>query len=244
MSGERPIDYAYGDTHFTGQLFAEGIGRPGVVLFAAGRGIDEQARIRAQTLADTGFTVLVADYHGGPQPIATVEEAIAQAKMLRSDPALMRGRARAALAELCRQPEVDPSRLAAVGFCLGGTIALELARSGADIAAAAVFHGELASLEPAGPGTIKARLLVLTGSLDPTVPPEQIANFLAEADHAGIDAEVRSYSGTRHAFTNPAAGGHPAMAHHPESDRRAWSALVPFLNQAFGDRDGDQARAA
>lgn len=247
MNGQA-IDYESGGTAFRGMLFAPAGGpHPGVLLFPAGRGMDQHVLTRAAALADEGFAVLAADYHGGGQPLASADEAMAQASMLRGNPLSMRSRAGAALAALAARPEVDPRGLAAAGFCLGGSMALELARSGAAIAAVAVFHGELATRAPAKPGAVHAAILVFTGSLDPTVPPDQIVGFLAEMDEAGADAEVRSYSGTRHAFTNPDAGGHPAMAHHPASDRRAWQSLAPFLKTRFDSLEtlhGHHAQAA
>jgi dienelactone hydrolase len=245
MTRGRRIDYDGDGARLHGQLFAyAGPRRPGVLLFPAGRGIDDQALARGAALADAGFAVLVAAYHDVPQPIAEVDEAIAQAAMLRGDPSRMRARARSALAALAAQPEVDPRNIAAIGFCLGGSVALELARDGADIAAVAVFHGELATKLPAKPGAVQGRVLVLTGSLDPTVPPAQVAAFLAEMDAADADVEVRHYGGARHAFTNPAAGGHPAMAYHERSERRAWRALLTFLDDIFGVTHGDSNQAA
>src|SRR6516165_5837967 len=142
--------------------------RPGVIVFHGGSGLDEHARDRARRVAALGYVALAADLYGN-SVLGNRERIMEAIQRFQSDPAYLRSRAKAGLAQLAAHPLVD-QRLAAVGYCLGGLTALELARSGAALAAAVSIHGSLHSKEPAEPGAIVAKLLVCHGALDPHVP--------------------------------------------------------------------------
>jgi len=142
----------------------------------------------------------------------------------------------AALATLAALPQVDREKLAAIGFCFGGSVVLELARAGAELKAVVSFHGVLATKLPAAEGRVKASVLVLTGAEDPLAPPDQVAAFEAEMRAAGVaDWQVVSYGNTLHGFTNPAADGsmmRTAM-YHAQSDRRSWAAMQALFNEVL-----------
>ena len=156
---------------------------------------------------------------------------------LRNDPQSLRARARAALATLAALPQVDASRLGAIGFCFGGSVVLELARDGADLAAVVSFHGVLTTQMPAVRGRLTARVLVCTGADDPLAPPEHIRAFEEEMRGAGVhDWQVISYGNTLHGFTNPAADGSimRAALYNATADRRAWASMRGLFEEAFG----------
>ena len=141
--------------------------RPGVLVFHEGLGLGEFAMARARMLAELGYVALAADMFGDRRQARNLQEVANLVGGLRSEPEILRGRGRAALATLAALPEVDASRMAAIGFCFGGSVVLELARDGADLKAAVSFHGVLTTRMPAVPGGVKASVLVLTGADDP-----------------------------------------------------------------------------
>ncbi|MBI2362655.1 MAG: dienelactone hydrolase family protein, partial [Elusimicrobia bacterium] len=143
--------------------------------------------------------------------------------------------AQAALKALRTHRRADGAHLAAIGYCFGGFVALELARSGADIAGAASLHGVLETGGPRPASDLKARVLVLHGSDDPLVPPAQVAAFMDEMRAAKADWQFVHYGGAVHAFTNPDAGSDPAggFAYDERADHRSWKLLCSFLEESF-----------
>ena len=133
------------------------------------------------------------------------------------------------------QAEVDPKRVAAIGYCYGGTSVLELARSGADILGVVSFHGGLSSASPDDAKNIKCKVLVLHGADDPNVPAEEVASFEKEMTGAKVDWQLVKYSGAVHAFTNPAAGDDPSrgVAYNERADKRSWVAMRDFFAEIF-----------
>jgi dienelactone hydrolase len=155
---------------------------------------------------------------------------------LRNEPETLRARGRAALATLAALPQVDAGRIAAIGFCFGGSVALELARDGADIKAAVSFHGVLSTRTPAVAGAVKASVLVLTGADDPLAPPEQVRAFEEEMRAAEVrDWQVVNYGNTLHGFTNPAADGSMMRTalYNEQADRRSWVAMRGLFDEVF-----------
>jgi dienelactone hydrolase len=155
---------------------------------------------------------------------------------MRNQPEMLRGRGRAALATLAALPQVDAKKIAAIGFCFGGTVVLELARGGADLKAVVSFHGVLTTSLPAGPGQVKSSVLVLTGADDPLAPPDQVAAFEEEMRAAKVrDWQVISYGNTLHGFTNPAADGSMLRTalYNEQADRRSWASMRNLLDEVF-----------
>ncbi len=208
--------------------------RPGILVMPEAFGLGAQAKRRAQMLADLGYVALAGDPYGDGLELNDLGEAVKRATAIFADPAKTRARARVALDKLASLPEVDPSRLASIGYCMGGTFSLELARDGAPIKGVVSFHGGLQTQRPAA-GQIGAKILVCTGADDPFVPPAQVNAFAEEMTKAKADWQIISYGGTVHSFTNPDAGkiGNPALAYNKATDERSWKALTSFFEEIF-----------
>jgi dienelactone hydrolase len=235
----RDIDYAADGAHLRGFLaFNEADGRrPGVLVFHEGLGLGDFAMEKARQLAALGYVALAADMFGDRQQATNLQEVTTMVGGLRAEPERLRARAMAALTTLRALPRVDPLRLAAIGFCFGGSVVLELARAGAELKAVVSFHGVLATQLPAAEGQVKASVLVLTGAEDPLAPPDQVAAFADEMRAAKVaDWQVVSYGNTLHGFANPAADGSmmSTALYHAQSDRRSWAAMQALFEEVLG----------
>ena len=211
--------------------------RPGVLVMPEAFGLGAHAKERAKRLAALGYIALAGDPYGNGLEVSDLQEAIKHAGALREDPAKFRQRARAALDKLASLPQVDTSRLAMIGYCMGGTFSLELARDGAPLKGVVSFHGGLETQRPATAGQVKAKVLVCTGADDPFVPAAQVNAFAEEMTKAGVDWQVISYGGTVHSFTNPAADGVgvPGISYNMSADERSWKAMRTFFAEIFGE---------
>jgi dienelactone hydrolase len=211
--------------------------RPGVLVFPEVFGLGHHAIDRARRLAELGYVALACDLHGDRIILDDLAAAQKVSAMLRETPLRNRARSAPALAALAARPEVDPARIAAIGFCFGGTMALELARGGADLRAVVGFHSGLATLRPADAKDIKARILVCIGADDPGIPAEQRAAFEAEMRAGNVAWEMHLYGGTVHSFTNPAADrlGRPDFARYDaRADRLSWAAMDALFGEVMG----------
>ena len=175
------------------------------------------------------------DYHGGGRPIGDPAEMRSRIVEWLADPTGIRTRATAALDVLRAQKEVDPTRLAAIGYCFGGTTSLELGRAGCDLKAIVGFHSGLATARPQEAVNIKAKVLVNIGADDPIIPPEQRLDFEKEMRAAGVDGRLYLYGGAGHSFTNPAADsrGMKGFFYHEATDRRSWNAMIELFNETL-----------
>jgi len=239
MSELDSILYRDGDTALTGRIARPaGTPRAAILIFPTIANINAPVERRAQMLAAMGFVAFVADLYGFVPD--SFEAAQAPAATLRKTASGYRARLRAALGCLSSLPGTQGLPIAAIGYCLGGQAALELARDGADIAAAVSFHGILSTAQAAEPGAVKARLLVCHGDADPLVPREQVVSFWEEMDHAGANWHFHSYSGVRHGFTDPGsdARGLAAIAYNACADRQSWAAMTGLFAELFGDTAG------
>jgi dienelactone hydrolase len=210
--------------------------RPGVLVFHEGLGLGDFAMARARKVAELGYVALAADMFGDRRQARNLQEVATLVGGLRNEPRTLRARGCAALATLAALPQVDASRLGAIGFCFGGSVVLELARDGADLAAVVSFHGVLTTKAPAVAGNVRARVLVCTGADDPLAPPEQVRAFEDEMRAAEVrDWQVISYGNTLHGFTNPAADGSMmrTAVYSEQADRRSWAAMRGLLEEAF-----------
>ena len=209
--------------------------RPGVLVMPGGFGLGDNAKVRCEMLARMGYVAFAGDPYGGGIEIDDLKEVMKRVTELRADVAKFRRRGRAALDYLRALPQVDPDRVAAIGYCLGGTFVLELARDGAPLAGVVTFHGGLETKRPAEPGAVRAKLMILTGADDPTVPPAQINAFADEMTKGGADWRVVIYSGTKHAFTYPDAASRKIdwIEYNKSSDDRSWSAMRSFFAEIF-----------
>jgi dienelactone hydrolase len=234
----RVIEYKQGDTVLEGYLAwddAQGAKRPGVLVVHEWTGINDHIRQRAEMLAKLGYVALAADIYGkGVRPTAPVDAARI-AGVYKNDRALMRARARAGLEELKKQNLVDPQRLAAIGFCFGGTTVLELARDGADLKGVVSFHGGLSTPTPLDAKNIKGKVLALHGADDPFVKADEVAAFQDEMRKAAVDWQFISYGNAVHSFTNIAAGtdNSKGAAYNEKADKRSWEAMQAFFAEIF-----------
>lgn len=235
MSGLERVDYAHGDTALTGWL-ARPAGRPraAVLVFPTIMNANPPVERRARMLADAGYLAMIADFYG--EPVESFETVGPLAEKLRADAGHYRARLRAAVATFRDRPDAAGLPMAAIGYCMGGGAALEAARDGADLAAVVSFHGLLDTQRPAGPGDIKARILVCHGDADPMVPRTQVLAFWEEMDAAGANWHFHSYSGVRHGFTDPGsdARGLPAIAYDASADRQSWASMLSLFDELFG----------
>jgi dienelactone hydrolase len=201
--------------------------RPGVLIVHDWTGVGDNSRMRAQMIARLGYVALAADVYGlGVHPSG--DDASALAGSFYRDLPLMRARVRAGWDELAARDDVDPERIAVMGYCFGGSAALEFARTGVQLAGVATFHGRLIAHEPSDAASIDARLLILTGGSDPVVPDSAIAEFQDELRRVPeLDWQTVVYSGAPHAFTVP--GGN----YRPLADARSWAAMAAFFAEIF-----------
>ena len=202
--------------------------KPAVLILHDWSGVGDNVRMRAQMLARLGYVAFAADLYGaGVRP--TGDDASAEAQKYYRDLPLLRSRVSAGFTTLLQHPAVDPARLAVIGYCFGGTAALEFARTGAPLRGVVSFHGGLVTHDPSDAGAIAASLLVLTGAADPVVPDDAVVAFeneLRAAPH--VDWQLTSYSGAPHAFTIPGTN-----RYRPVADARSWRAMVCFLDEVF-----------
>ncbi len=231
MSETRTIDSG-GAGH---ELVSDGSGstRPGVIVFPTVMGITDLERGFAGRLIEQGYTVLLADLYGRRFAPAERDVAMAAMKALREDRDALRDRLLGVLGAAIEQDEVDDERVAAIGFCFGGQNALDLARSGADLAGVASFHGLFDS-----PGLaalpIKAKVAAYHGWDDPLVPPAAVVALAEELTAAGCDWQIHAFGHVGHGFTNPqATGAMPGIKYDERTATRAWAACDAFLAECF-----------
>ncbi len=234
----KTVEYKQGDTILEGFVaYDDAIKgpRPGILVVHQWLGLTDYEKHRAEMLAQLGYVAFCADIYGkGVRPQNT-QEAGAQAGKYKSDRQLLRARVNAGLEALRQQPLVDPKRIAAIGYCFGGTTVIELARSGADVAGVVSFHGGLDSPTPADGKNIKCKVLVCHGADDPFEKPEDLAAFENEMRDAKVDWELIKYGGAVHSFTQPMAGNDNSKgaAYNEKADKRSWEAMKQFLAEIF-----------
>jgi dienelactone hydrolase len=191
-------------------------------------------RTTAERLAALGYSVFCADYSGGID--LDTEEGRAAFGLIFSDTPRVRDRAQAALAILTAQAGIDAGRIAAIGYCFGGTVALELARSGAELQAVVGLHAGLPLAQPEDNRAIKGKVLLIEGTQDPIVPPAMRASFETQMDQAGVDWRLLLLGGVSHGFTVPGIEkmGRPGIAYNQAADQRSWEAMMHFLGETIG----------
>ena len=212
--------------------------RPGVLVVHEWWGHNDYVRERARMLARLGYTALALDMYGDGKQAEHPDDAGKFASEVRSNMPEAEQRFRAALAQLRIHPTVEAEKIAAIGYCFGGGIVLEMARRGVDLDGVVSFHGSLATDSPAEKGEVKARVLVLNGEDDPFTKPEQIAAFKREMEAAGVDYTFINYPGAKHAFTNPDADKfgekfNMPLAYNAEADKKSWAEMRRFFAELF-----------
>ena len=234
----RDIEYKHGSDILEGFLAVDDtkVGRhPGILLFPEWYGVAEHAKARAKMLAELGYVAFAADMYGKGMRPTQFDDCAREAGKYQRDRQLMRGRGRAGLDVLRSLPEVDPRKLAGIGYCVGGTLVLELARDGADLSGVVTFHAALNTPRPQDAKNIKGRILVLHGADDPLVPDTEVLAFEKEMREAKVDWRLVSYGNTVHSFTNwdlDSDHSKPA-AYNTKSDTRSWVAMRAFFEEIF-----------
>ena len=207
--------------------------RPGVLVVPEWWGLNDYAKKRAEQLAELGYVALAVDVYGDGKITTDPKEAGEWSGLYKNDRGLLRGRMAAAMKTLQKQKEVDNGKIFAIGFCFGGTAALELARSGANLLGTVSFHGGLATPTPADAKNIKGKVLALHGAADPYVKAEEVAAFEDEMEKANVDWHLVVYGHAAHGFSNPGNGtdNSKGMAYNELAATRAWAEMQAFFNE-------------
>lgn len=233
------VEYKSGDVPCEGYVASDSAStaaRPGVLVVHDWMGVSEHTKGICKDLAKLGYVAFAVDIYGkGVRPPDRTAAAV-EAGKYKSDRKLLRERVNAGLSQLQARKDVLKDKIAAIGFCFGGTTALELARSGAPIAGVVTFHGGLDSPNPADGKNIKAKILVLHGADDPFVKTEDIEAMKKEFNDAGVDWQMVYYANAVHAFTQPQAGTDKSKgaAYEERAARRSWEAMKTFFAEIFG----------
>ncbi|MBV9079634.1 MAG: dienelactone hydrolase family protein [Elusimicrobia bacterium] len=232
------VAYKHGSAQLEGYLaYDDAVSgkRPGILVVHEWWGLNDFTKQKTEELAKMGYVAFAADIYGKGVRTTDAGEAGKTSAIYKNDRALTRARVDAALKILEKDPRVDKTKLAAIGFCFGGMVALEAARAGEDLKGVVTFHGDLSSPNPADAKNIKGRVLVLHGADDPFVTRQVVDGFISEMNAAKVDWQLNMYSGAVHAFTNPNAGNDPkkGMAYNEKAAERAWAAMGMFFDDIF-----------
>ena len=232
------ISYSFGEASFEGYLVWDDSmkgKRPGILVVHEWWGLNEYARSRAEQLAELGYVAFAVDMYGKGKVTIHTEEASEWAKLTTKNLDEWGGRAEAGLNLLQANPNVDPTRLAAIGYCFGGATVMQLVYGGAPVKGVVSFHGSL-PLPPESESTShSAKVLIAHGASDPFVAKEHIGKFKAALDRAEIDWQMILYSGAQHSFTNPSADQYnlKGAKYHLKADQRSWKHMQQFFDELF-----------
>jgi dienelactone hydrolase len=207
--------------------------RPGILVIHEWNGLGHYAQSRAEKLAQLGYVAFAVDMYGKGVRPTTPEACGAEANKYKSNRGLMRQRVRAGLEVLKGNPWVDPKRLAAIGYCFGGGVALELARSGEPLAGFVSFHGNLDTPHPQDAKNIKGKVLVCQGGAD-SFTLSQVPDFEKEMKDAKVDYKLITYKGAVHGFTNPDNNGNfKGVQYDAKADKASWKAMKKLFAEIF-----------
>jgi dienelactone hydrolase len=234
----KEIEYKQGDTPLQGFVAWDDAAkgkRPGVLVIHEWWGHNEHARNQAIRLARSGYVGFALDMFGKGKVATHPKDAQALAAEANRDPKVVKARFDAALAQLKKDPHVDPKRIGVVGYCMGGNIALARAAAGEDLDAVATFHAGVQNIPELKKGKVKARILVNNGADDPMAPAAKVDALKQAFTEAGARIEVISYPGAKHGFTNPAAdnAGMPALGYNADADSKSWENTVKMFQEVF-----------
>ena len=208
--------------------------QPGVLVVHQWMGLTDYEQNRAVMLAQLGYVAFCADIYGKGVRPQSIKDAGTEATKYKTDRALLRQRVQTGLEQLKGNPRVDSARVAAIGYCFGGTAVIELARSGAALNGVVSFHGGLDSPTPADGKNIQCKVLACHGGDDPFVPAKDLAAFEDEMRAANVDWRLIKYGGAVHSFTQPMADGSlPGAKYNERADRRSWLDMKNFFAEIF-----------
>lgn len=230
------ISYPSSDKTLTGYLAdgSDGKHAPGILICHQGGGLGDHEKERAHRLAELGYVTFAIDMYG--TIVTRMDEAAPLMYELMGNPALWQQRVTAGLEQLKRQPSVDTSRLAAIGFCFGGRTVIDAARYANELACVVAFHPGMAELPETDPRPAVTKLLVCAGQRDPLFPPEAREHFLKLMIEADADCQLITYSRAGHSFTDKGvvAFNRPNFTYHAETDRRSWAAMRDIFDETLG----------
>ena len=235
----KPVEWTLGGQAFSGVLVyddASTATRPGLLMVPDWKGVSPAAVAAAKKIAGTRYVILVADVYGKGVRPKDDAAALKQVKSLYADRSVLRervARSLQALRDQAGKAPLDVARMGAIGFCFGGATALELARSGADVAGVVSFHGTLPTSLPAKAGEVKASLLVLNGADDRNTSLDDVAGFKKEMDAAGVDWQFVDFSGAVHCFALESAHSPPGCVYDPRAAKRAFVMMDDFFRERF-----------
>lgn len=212
--------------------------RPGILVVHEWWGLNEYARKRARMLASEGYTALALDMYGNGKQAHHPDDAQKFSSEVSKNEVLAKARFDAALRFIKQEKTVDAANIGAIGYCFGGTVVLNMARSGEPLKVVASFHGGLGTQHPAQRGQVQARVASFTGEADPFIPADQVAAFRQEMDKAGVDYQAVTYPGAMHSFTSPEADKfgkefNLPLAYNADADKDSWSKGMAFIAAAF-----------
>ncbi|BBJ24662.1 dienelactone hydrolase family protein [Candidatus Nitrotoga sp. AM1P] len=212
--------------------------RPGILVVHEWWGHNEYARKRARMLAERGYTALAVDMYGDGQQAHHPDDAGKLASNLAKNTELAKARFESAYNLISKEMTVDSNRIAAIGYCFGGSVVLHMARIGEPLKAVMSFHGDLGTEHPAETGKVKARIASFTGEDDPMIPATQVAAFKQEMEKAGVTYKAMTYPSAKHSFTNPDADKYGQefklpLAYNAAADKASWDEGMAFLADAL-----------
>ena len=233
----RIVDYKDGETTLRGHLYWDDRyedKRAGVLVVHEWWGLNAYAKMRARMLAEAGYVAFAPDMYGDGKVTEHASEAKAWKEQISANVDAWVQRAKAGLDQLKELEQIDPERIAAIGYCFGGTTVMQMAYAGMDVKGVASFHGSLPP-PPESLQSVAPRILVAHGRDDAFIPAERIVAFQSGLDRIGADWEMTIYSGTRHGFTNPGAGdyGIDNLAYNETADKRSWAATKRLFDEVF-----------
>jgi dienelactone hydrolase len=231
-----PVEYKQGDTTLKGVIVYDDAvtgKRPGVMVVHEWWGLNDYARMRAKMLAEAGYVAFAIDMFGEGKTTDHPKEAGEWSSALAANQEMAAARFMAAYDLFKKNARVNPEHMAAIGYCMGGSVVLRMALNGADLDAVASFHGGLFPDPVTGP--VKASILVCHGAADGFMPDDVVQQFQKNLAASGADYEFISFGGAKHSFTNPDADkrGIPGLEYNAAADHRSWAALMEFLTEAF-----------
>jgi dienelactone hydrolase len=232
------VPYTYEETAFEGFLAWDDSvkgKRPGILVVHEWWGLNDYARSRAEQLAGLGYVAFAVDMYGKGKVTTHPEEAGEWAKLTTANIGVWLGRAQAGLQRLQADPNVDPTRLGAIGYCFGGATVMQLVYNGAPVKGVVSFHGSLPLPSHANPVHNSAKVLIAHGASDPFLTSSHVEQFKAALDTAGIDWQMLIYGGAQHSFTNPSADqyGLKGAKYHKQADQRSWISMKQFFGELF-----------
>ena len=235
------VEYTYAETKLKGFLAYDDAvkeKRPGVLVVHEWWGLDDYAKMRAEMLAKLGYVAFCPDMYGDGKATEHPKEANEMASSVRKNVKVWQGRAAAGLKVLAEQPQVDATKLAAIGYCFGGATALQLAYTGADLKAVVTFHAALPAPSDAEAKAVKGKVLVNHGADDFFIKPEAITAFKAKLEAAKVPLQFESYPGAVHSFTVKGADKKEikGMAYNAEADEKSWAAMLKVFGDVFGKK--------